>query len=187
MNWDPVHGGRTAFLACMRALCAPGTPIELPDVPMLNEDTELDGAAAVLLALLDRGLELGVAGDGAANRVAAVVAGRTGAEFGDVADADWVLVHGPAAEAIARARRGGPLTPERGATLVIAASGDAQPMSLSGPGISGTTTAFVALDAVAAQAFTTVNAQPPAGVDLLVVSGRSVIGLPRSVAIHGVR
>ncbi|HEX9499621.1 MAG TPA: phosphonate C-P lyase system protein PhnH, partial [Mycobacterium sp.] len=99
MNWDPVHDGRTAFLAAMRALCAPGTPIVLPARPTLSERAELDGAASILLALLDRGLTLGVAGGNTAQRAAAVVAQATGATRGDVADADWVLADGPAADA----------------------------------------------------------------------------------------
>jgi alpha-D-ribose 1-methylphosphonate 5-triphosphate synthase subunit PhnH len=94
MRWDPVHDGRTAFLACMHALCTPGTPIELPDVPKVSEYTELDGAGAILLALLDHGLSLGVSGGDAAHRVAAKVAGDTGAAYGEVTGADWVLVHG---------------------------------------------------------------------------------------------
>ncbi len=106
MRWDSVHDGRTAFLACMQAMCSPGTPVELSVVPQVSEYAELDSAAAVLLAMLDHGLTLGVTGDDAANRVAAMVMGATGAGRGDVADADWVLVHGAAADAIARARRG---------------------------------------------------------------------------------
>src|ERR1700754_5143047 len=63
MTWDSVHDGRTAFLTCMRAMCSPGPPIELPCVPQICEHAELDSAAAILLALLDRGLSLAVSGD----------------------------------------------------------------------------------------------------------------------------
>jgi alpha-D-ribose 1-methylphosphonate 5-triphosphate synthase subunit PhnH len=183
MRWDSVHDGRTAFLACMRAMCSPGTPVELPVVPGVSEHTELDSAAAILLALLDRGLSLGVSGGEAAELVAAMVSAETGAARGDVADADWVLVHGVAADTIARARRGTRLAPETGATLVIAAAGEPHPMSIVGPGVAGRSTVFVPLDAVAVHAFTAANSMPPCGVDLLVVAAKCVIGLPRSVSV----
>ena len=183
MRWDSVHDGRTAFLACMRAMCSPGTPVELPAVPQVCEHAELDSAAAILLALLDHGLSLGVSGGDAAQRVAAMVLGDTGAARGDVTDADWVLVHGAAADAIARARRGTRLAPEAGATLVIAAASEPRPMTIVGPGVAGQSTAFVPLDAVSVRAFTAANSMLPCGVDLLIATANCVIGLPRSVTV----
>jgi alpha-D-ribose 1-methylphosphonate 5-triphosphate synthase subunit PhnH len=186
MRWDPVHDGRTAFLACMRALCSPGTPIELPVKARVYEHPELDRAAAILLALLDRGLALGVCGDDAAHRVAAAVCSETGAEGSDIDIADWVLVHGPAAAAISRAPRGTNRAPETGATLVIATAEAARPMSLSGPGLLQPTTVHVPLDAVAVHALTAANSTQPAGVDVLLVTPECLIGLPRSVSIQEV-
>ncbi|KWX21902.1 phosphonate C-P lyase [Mycolicibacterium wolinskyi] len=183
MTWDPVHDSRSVFVACMRAMCAPGTPIELPSRPRITPVAELDGAAAVLLALLDRGLALGVAGGEAAHGITATVAGTCGAAQGDIEDSDWVLVHGPAADAISRARRGSRLTPENGATLVIAATGAPVPVALTGPGIAGTTTAHVALDTVAVHALAAANAAPPCGVDVLMVDGECLIALPRSASL----
>lgn len=185
MSWDPVHDARTAFLACMRAMCSPGTPIDLPSLPQVSENAELDRAAAVLLALLDRGLALGICGGDAAHRVAATVVAETGAEAVDIDVADWVLVHGAAATAISRAQRGTRRTPETGATVVIATAEEARPMTLSGPGLQEPTTAFVPLDAVATHALTAANSTPPNGVDVLIVTPDCLIGLPRSVSIHG--
>lgn len=179
--WDPVHDGRTAFLACMRAMSTPGTPVEVPTVPRSCHRAELDTAAAILLALLDRGLTLGVSGGDAAHRAAATVMTATGASLAETSDADWVLVHGAAADAIARARRGSRLAPETGATVVVAAAADPQPMSVTGPGIAGRATIMLPLDAVAMRAFTAANASPPCGVDLLIAAAGCVIGLPRSV------
>jgi alpha-D-ribose 1-methylphosphonate 5-triphosphate synthase subunit PhnH len=183
MKWDSVHDGRTAFLACMRALCSPGTPVELPVVPQVSEHAELDSAAAILLALLDHGLSLSVSGGDAAHRVAAKVMDETGAERANIADADWVLVHGAAADTIAHARRGTRLAPETGATVVIAAAGEPHPMEIVGPGVAEQITAFVPLDTVSVRAFTAANSMPPCGVDLLVVAANCVIGLPRSVTV----
>jgi alpha-D-ribose 1-methylphosphonate 5-triphosphate synthase subunit PhnH len=170
----------------MRALCSPGTPIALPGVPSVSEYPELDRAAAVLLALLDRGLALGICGGDAAHRVAAIVCTETGAENAVIDVADWVLVHGPAASAISQAPRGTRRTPETGATLVIATAEDVRPMRLSGPGLLQPTTALVPLDAVAVHALTVANSNQPAGVDVLLVTPECLIGLPRSVTIGGV-
>lgn len=183
MRWDPVHDGRTAFLACMYAVCSPGTPIELAHVPAVSGRAELDSAAAVLLALLDRGLTLAVSGDDTTHEVAARVIAETGAAPGQFGDADWVLVEGAAAEAIARARRGSSLAPQTGATLVIAAASEPQPMSITGPGVADRASVAVPLDALAVHAFTAANSSPPCGVDLLITTANCVIGLPRSVAI----
>lgn len=186
MTWDVVHDSRTTFLACMRALCSPGTPVVLSRVPGLSGHPELDRAAAVLLALLDRGLGLGVSGDDAVHRVAATACTLTGASAADVGAADWVVVHGPAATAISQARRGTRRAPEDGATLVIATAGEARPLTLSGPGLLEATTCFIPLDAVALHALTAANSTPPTGVDLLIVTPECLIGLPRSVSVQGV-
>lgn len=184
--WNAVHDGRTVFVACMHAMCSPGQPVELPSVPKVVNHVELDGAAAILLALLDQGLSLGVAGGDGAQRAGSAVVAATGARSAEIEDADWVLVHGAAADAISRARRGGRLTPESGATVVIAASSDALPMSLIGPGVAEVAgaRAIIPLDAVAVHAFTAANAAPPRGVDVLVVAGNCLIGLPRSVSVR---
>lgn len=184
MKWDPVHDGRTVFLACMHAMCSPGTPVEMSAMPRISEQPELDGAAAVLLALLDRGLSLGVMGGDAARSLGATIVEQTGAHRGEISDADWTLVHGPSADAILRARRGTRLAPERGATVVVAASGEASPVTLTGPGIAGAAKAFVALDDVAIHAFIAANSDPPCGVDLFIVDADCLMSLPRSVAIR---
>ncbi|EHI14533.1 phosphonate C-P lyase system protein PhnH [Mycolicibacterium thermoresistibile] len=182
--WDMVHDGRETFLAVMRAMCAPGTPIRLPRPVPLCGERDLDGAAAILLALLDRGLTLAVAGPALVQRLGAAVIAHTGAETTGLSDADWVLVHGPAADAITRARRGSTDRPEAGASIVIAASGPAIPVVVSGPGVHGHTTAHIALDDLAVHAFTAANAAAPCGVDLFVVTGQQVTALPRSVSVQ---
>lgn len=184
MRWDSVHDGREVFLACMQALCAPGTAIDLPRTPGLSDRRELDGAAAILLALLDRGLALGVSGSVAAQRMAASLCSLTGARCTDIGRANWVLVDGHAGEAITCAPRGSAFAPETGATVVIAASGDTVPMLVLGPGVPGVNRTAIPLDLAAVRAFSTANAQSPCGVDLLVVNGNQVTGLPRSVTVR---
>lgn len=186
MRWDAVHDGRTTFLACMWALCSPGSPIELPGVLKVSERPELDRAAAVLFALLDHGLGLATYGSDAACHTAAAVCAATGASAAGIEAADWVLVDGPATAAISQARRGTHRTPETGATLVIATAEQPRPLLLSGPGLRRPTTAFVPLDGLALQALTAANSKPPVGVDVLIVTPELLIGLPRSVSIQAV-
>ncbi|WP_235623928.1 phosphonate C-P lyase system protein PhnH [Mycolicibacterium goodii] len=147
---------------------------------------ELDRAAAVLLAMLDRGLTLGRCGGAAAERTAAMVSAATGAGRGAPETADWVLVHGPAATAITQARRGTRRVPEAGATLVIATTGQLRPVSVSGPGLASPTTVQLPLDSIATHALAAANAAPPTGVDVFIATAECLIGLPRSVSIHEV-
>ncbi|AMO61073.1 carbon-phosphorus lyase complex subunit [Mycolicibacterium phlei] len=184
MSWNTVHDGREAFLACMRAFCAPGTPVELPARPRVCTHPELDCAAAILLGLLDRGLALAVSGPDPAPGVAARVMADTGAGCADIPDADWVLVHGPAADAVARARRGTRLAPESGATLVVASNSTPIPVTIAGPGVAAPARVLLPLDAVTAHALIAANSAPPLGVDLLITTANCVIGLPRSVALE---
>ncbi|WP_395306834.1 phosphonate C-P lyase system protein PhnH [Mycobacterium sp. AMU20-3851] len=186
MKWDTVHDSRAAFLACMQAFCAPGTPIESPAVQGLSDHPELARAGAVLLALLDRGLTLGAGGGEAALRLAGIVSESTGADPAGADIADWVLVHGPAATAITQARRGTRRTPETGATVVVATSAEARPITLSGPGLRQRTTVYLPLDALALHAFAAANAAQPTGVDVLIATPECLIGMPRSVTVHGV-
>ncbi len=184
MSWDRVHDGRDGFLACMRALCSPGQPIDLRSTPAISEAAELDAAAGVLLALLDRGLVLAVAGGPEAHRVAAAAAARTGAELGDLEAADWVLVHGPAGDVLTRARRGDRANPESGATVIVATAGPPSVLSVSGPGVDGTATVPLPLDELTVRAFSSANAETPCGVDVFVVAPGRLYGLPRSVTLR---
>lgn len=186
MTWDAVHDSRTTFLACMWALCSPGRPVEVSCAPLVSEHAELDLGAAVLLALLDRGLGLGVHGGAPAHRVAAQVCARTGAESVGMDTADWVLVHGPSATAITAAKRGSRLDPESGATLVVATAERTRPMWLSGPGLPEPTRCLLPVDALAVHALSAANADAPRGVDLLIATPECLIGLPRSVSISAV-
>ncbi|BBY85739.1 phosphonate C-P lyase system protein PhnH [Mycolicibacterium tokaiense] len=186
MTWDPVHDSRSTFLACMHALCSPGTPFELPQTPDMTDRPELDRAAAVLLALLDRGLGLAIHGGDAAAQVAAAARTATGADSTDLGAADWVLVDGPPAPAIVHARRGTPTNPESSATLVIASTGPTRPVRLAGPGLREPVTHRIPLDELAQQALVVANQNPPMGLDIFIVTPDCLIGLPRSVSLQAV-
>ena len=75
----------------------PGHADRTTCIPQVCGHAELDGAAAILLALLDRGLTLGVAGGDAADRAAAIVLDETGAgaELSPTPIGCWCTVRRP--------------------------------------------------------------------------------------------
>lgn len=187
-GWDAVHDSRTAFLACLRAQCAPGTPVGPVPSPWLGSAACPDGAAAgtaagLLLSLLDPGLTLAAAGD-TAQLLAEALIERSRATAASVAEADFVLASGDPSAAIAAARRGSRLQPERGATVVVVCGDDASTVTLRGPGIENELTVAVPLGPGALQALRAVNARSPCGVDVLLAGAVAVQALPRSTVIE---
>jgi alpha-D-ribose 1-methylphosphonate 5-triphosphate synthase subunit PhnH len=184
VDFDQVHDAREVFLACLWAQCAPGTPSAPIAVPRLATG-EVDTAAAVLVSLLDPGLGLAAVGSDEVADVARRVREITSAHAATVAAADFVLVAGGATStAVGDARRGSALEPERGATLVVCADpGVHTEVVLRGPGLAAATPLVLPLAPDVIDARAAANVSPPAGVDLFVVRGRSVIALPRSTEI----
>lgn len=190
MIWDPVHDSREAFLTCLRAQCAPGIPQGPLPPAGFSTDPNLDGASAILLALLDPGLGLCVAGDDPElASVGARLRHDTGAVPAELPDADFVLVGaGAPAGLVAQARRGSPLAPERGATVVYGVPARAREVELSGPGVDGLLRVPVALADADLDAIGSANADLPRGVDVFIVSAQDqVVAIPRSVTIGMVR
>lgn len=186
MIWDPVHDSREAFLTCLRAQCAPGFPQGPLPAAGISADPHLDGASAILLALLDPGLGLCVVGDEPdLMSVGERLRHGTGAAEAQLADADFVLVGAGAPLGIAaRARRGSALAPERGATIVYCAPTPACGVELSGPGIDGTVRVPVPLSAADLAAVAAANADLPRGVDVFVLTAPDqVLAIPRSVTL----
>jgi alpha-D-ribose 1-methylphosphonate 5-triphosphate synthase subunit PhnH len=186
--WDPVPGGREAFLACLWAQCAPGRVHGPLPAAGVSRDPDLDAAAAVLLALLDPGLTLAHAGDPNAGSVAGEVRSITGAGDAPVTEADFVLVVGGADQLVepvaASARRGTAADPEHGATIVYCVPQRRTRALVAGPGIDGTAWADIPLDRRELAALTVANSAPPAGVDAFLVVAGSVLALPRSTAVQ---
>ena len=186
MRWDAVHDARAAFLACLWALSHPGTSQGPLPAPGLDDDARLDGAAAVLLALLDADLALATVGGRHVAAVAERVRKATGAGDAPLDVADFVLVDpgtapGPVA---AVARRGTALAPEAGATVVYCASGSVA-VVLDGPGLVAPTRVLLPLPPGELDALLASRTQPPLGVDALVVGPDGhVVGLPRSTHLR---
>lgn len=181
MSWDPIHDSRTTFLACLRAVCRPGSQQGPVPAAGLAEDPVLDTAAAVLLALLDDGLGLAALG-ARAESVASLLRQQTGATAAALDSADFVLVGDGMAGAATRARTGGAATPELGATLVYCATASTA-VELSGPGLQHPVHVPLGISGDELVALRTANAAPPAGVDIFIAGARVVTALPRSTNV----
>lgn len=190
MIWDTVHDSREAFLACLRAQCSPGVAVGPLPPAGVSADPFLDGAAAILLSLLDPGLGLCVVGDGPElDAVGERLRHRTGSSAAPIADADFVLVGaGAPSGLVARARRGSVLAPEQGATVVFCAPATVCRVELDGPGIDGTIRVSVPLDDADLAAIVAANAERLCGVDVFVLTAPDrVLAIPRSVTIGTAR
>lgn len=186
---DPVRQSQAMFRSAMWALAEPGKAIEAPvrlDAPKPLGPV----AAALVLTLADFEtsfwLDPLLAG---APDVAAFLRFHTGARLvADPAAAQFALVADPAALLPFSAFACGTAEyPDRSTTLILqveALSAGAQ-LVLTGPGIAGTATIapspvpadFAARLAENRQSF-------PQGVDLFLVTGTAVAGLPRSVRVR---
>lgn len=182
MTWHVVHDSRSTFLAAMAAQCAPGRPQGPVPTAGITDDPILDTAAAVLLALLDPGIGLGVHGP-AAEAIAPQILAATGAHHAPPDVADFVLVDAAESGAPDLAARGTPDAPERGATLVYCRRGET-PVELEGPGLAAPLQTTIALTEEELMALARANAHPPLGVDVFVAGNRTLTALPRSTAVR---
>lgn len=184
MSWDPVHDAREAFLVCFRAFCEPGKTITGAPRAWLHEDTTLDVAAAVLLALLDRGIGLCVVGDGVDGELGEKLRHKSAAVAMPPELASYILVTDRTTTSVTgSATRGTALKPEGGATIVYAGSWEQVKVSVERPAGYERREVLLGLPPGEIDALAVLNAEPPLGVDALVVNGQSVQGLPRSAIV----
>lgn len=159
------------FEALMWAMARPGEARDMGEA----------GLEPIVEALIDR--ECTVYADSPA--LAAMIA-ATGATPSPVAMADHLFLDGLdlLADTIGAIGRGTALYPDDGATVVaLVAHGTGPRLRLSGPGIEGAREISIAVP----PAFWALRAQVcvyPEGFDLLLVDGRSVIGIPRSTQVE---
>lgn len=159
------------FEALMWSMARPGTVRELPEA----------GMAPIVEALIDRECVVYADSPTLGRQIA-----DTGAVLGEPATADHLFLDRleGASEALAAIRCGSALYPDDGATLVAqVAHGSGRRLRLTGPGIDGAREMTLALPAE----FWALREQLcayPEGFDLLLVEGRSVIGIPRSTQIE---
>jgi alpha-D-ribose 1-methylphosphonate 5-triphosphate synthase subunit PhnH len=184
---DPVQDAQAAFRALLDALARPGTIVRLAptagDADLARGSSAAPAAFAALLALSDDTTPLFLDTPDAV--LASALRFHTGAPLVDApARACFAYLHAPdAAAALDRFAAGAPDAPEQSATLFVrvdALTGGA-PVRLRGPGIDG---ACDIAPAGLPAAFWTARAAfaPlfPCGIDVFLVCGRELLGLPRT-------
>lgn len=182
---EPVLAAQTAFRAVMDALANPGTIRTLGVAPGSPDGLPV-GLAAVALTLCDHDSPLWL-DPGLAERdgIDAWLRFHTGAPLvTDPVAADFALVADAAAlPPLDRFALGSDQYPDRSTTIVLAVSalsgGDA--LTFKGPGIrDAVTLAPQGLPSGFARQWRDNRALFPRGVDLLLVCGSDIIGLPRT-------
>jgi alpha-D-ribose 1-methylphosphonate 5-triphosphate synthase subunit PhnH len=151
---------------------------------MLCDDLTQDLALGVLLALLDPGIRFAMTGSDERHRLAPVIGAFSGATLSSVEEADFVFVSDGAEETVAaRAFRGTPLQPERGATVIYAGQWPKVEVTLRAPGRGRDELLALPIPVAELDALAGANVDGPMGVDALIIDGPSLRGLPRSVSI----
>lgn len=184
---DPVHGPQIAFRAVLQALAQPATPRQMiAGVPALG--TMSAAASSILLALCDQDTTIWL--DPALTQDAQIndfIRFHTGSPCTrDPGKADFAFVSDPGLlPPLQNFAQGLPDYPERSTTIVLqTAALRADEFSWRGPGLKGEVDfSFAPIPQGFAEQWRGNNASFPLGVDLLVVCGDQMAGLPRSLRI----
>jgi alpha-D-ribose 1-methylphosphonate 5-triphosphate synthase subunit PhnH len=186
---DPVHSAQSVFRSVLDALANPGT------VEALSADTEgTEGLtpelAALLLTLCDHDTSVWLSPALQTRTVADFIGFHTGAPVvTELATVQFALVaQGDALPELARCNAGTQDYPDRATTIVkhVESLAGGVELELRGPGIRDVATiAPLGLPADFVAQWAENRAIFPRGVDLILVSSRQVLGLPRSTRIEG--
>ncbi|MEB3357955.1 MAG: phosphonate C-P lyase system protein PhnH [Synechococcales bacterium] len=196
---DPVHDAQTTFRALLDSMAHPGRVYPIPPVPEVPTGL-LPTCGAACLTLLDLETSVWLQPHQSA-AVRQWLLFHTGCTFvTDSEVADFAIVDVPHIPDLTQFNWGTAADPETSTTLLIqipdaslsVERGD-RPISLTGPGIDGTTT--FAADLVSAHGsplparfwrdWSTNHYAYPLGIDVFLFDQRSVVGLPRTAqAIH---
>ncbi len=182
---DPVHGAQLGFRVALDALANPGivhlVDVELPDlgIPV--------GALAILLSLVDSDTPLWVSAS-VDESARAYLRFHAGARFASTHSscAFAYVASVPELPRISSFSAGSAMSPEESTTIILAVEdfvGGAA-ASLDGPGCrEPREIAPRGFNASMWEQLARNHDRFPAGVDLLLVSGRRIVGLPRSTRV----
>ncbi|WP_321897247.1 phosphonate C-P lyase system protein PhnH [Burkholderia cepacia] len=180
---DPVHESQAVYRIILRAMSQSGVPVDLsttcaPPPPL----TQTMGALA--LTLFDGRTPVWLAPGINAEPVRSFLELRTGASIADDArDADFILTGAADELTLAGFRSGNVFAPHTAATLIIGVPSlvSGRPVRLAGPGIADTVQLNAAgLDERFWEQWDANASGYPCGIDVLLVDGGSVCGLPRT-------
>jgi alpha-D-ribose 1-methylphosphonate 5-triphosphate synthase subunit PhnH len=192
---DPVHDAQGVFRAVLDALARPGRLRSVGSRLAPNEEASI-AARATLLALADATTSVWL--QFPLPEVASALRFHTGAPLlsgeSDLATAQFVLLTDPArCPALERFAFGTAESPEHSATLIVdvpmlatdhTGTGGLH-LRLRGPGIATHADVTVGgLDTAFWQARAALAPRFPAGLDLLIASGDTVLGLPRTTHVE---
>lgn len=184
---DPVFASQAAFRAILAALSEPGT-IHALDAGIEAPEGLHPASAVILLTLADYETPVWFDEAGRAGAAGAWLRFHAAAPLAThPADAGFAVIgSAESTPKLADFSVGDDLFPDRSATILIecAALEGGEAVTLSGPGIPGTRT--VAPEGLRAGFWAEVaanNALYPLGVDMLLVAGNRVMGLPRSTIV----
>lgn len=189
-GFDFVFEAQQVFRLVLDSMARPGKVNSL-SVPRLAPPGTLPGyAASVAFTLLDGEVTFAALGEEGPSW-ASYLALNTGAVPTGVEEADFIFAPGGRLNSeLAGARRGTLLYPDRSATVVLVveslAGAGPNGVTLSGPGVRGTTLLFIdGIDRANLEILAGANSQYPLGLDTIVV-GRdgSLACLPRSTMIR---
>jgi alpha-D-ribose 1-methylphosphonate 5-triphosphate synthase subunit PhnH len=156
------------FRALLDAMARPGT---VGHVPLHVAGGDMAAAVSVFEALIDH--EVSFAAVPSMPGATEALLRLTGSRVAALSTADYVLCREDSLEEVLRQAKTGPLDyPDRGATIVCRVSeiGEGEAVTLSGPGIDGTTTLRLrSFAASARQEFSARNEDRPLGVDIVFV------------------
>lgn len=174
---DPVDGTRTTFRALLDVMSRPGTVESAPE----------RADHAVVSTLVDH--EVTVATDDDELRSALSSQGRLDAVTPDSADIVHARDH--TAFDVTNCQRGSLVEPSDGATVVYAVEdiapttdADLTTVTLSGPGVDGTTELSVALPKTELAAIADAQSDYPRGVDAIFATEDRVAAVPRPVSME---
>lgn len=182
---DPVHGAQVSFRAALDALANPGI-VHLVDVELPDEGIPI-GALAVLLSLVDGDTPLWTSAS-VSESSRAYLRFQAGARFATSHSACAFAYVATLQELpqISSFSPGSAMSPEESTTIIVAVDGfvGGATASLDGPGcrepreISPAGFTLSLWEQLARN-----HDRFPMGVDVLLVSGRRIVGLPRSTRI----
>jgi alpha-D-ribose 1-methylphosphonate 5-triphosphate synthase subunit PhnH len=185
---DPVFDAQSTFRVIMTAMANPGRILDLPDLlPAFTAGER--GVAAALLTLADFETPLWLPPHLRDSALGRAIRFHTGAPMVEPRAATFAVLSGEGEEPPLEAFSiGDDRYPDRSATILrvcesLTAPGDVR---LSGPGIPGSRTLRVTgpgIDGGFWRALAANHALYPVGVDVLLVCGLRVVGLPRSCRV----
>lgn len=185
---DASFGSQSVFRGALEALSRPGTVVEIDADAHVPQGVH-PAANAVLLALLDQDTALFLPADPLFAAAGSFLRFHTGCRLvNEPGEADFALLRFYGSEmSVERFPVGSESYPDRSATLVIqtAALAEGTGWTLSGPGISGRRRLAVGGFGEAFIEQWNANRRIfPCGVDVFLVCGSKVVGLPRTTRIE---